>query len=218
MPDTTNTPKPEAGHRRPVPEDGIGDRIRSSREGRQWTQAVLANRTKINDPNKEGISRTVLVGYESGKTKPGARELRLLSETLQATPNWLLYGIEKPLRASLPSLEFLQGDDELENSLRIGLALCLLKPHERELIGSMLLSLAGRELGDAQLSGLMTMARMFYKEVSDALSKDFGAISVEEAIRKLSEGSASNWGNKLRFNEDGEIISGEVIYPEPNKS
>jgi transcriptional regulator with XRE-family HTH domain len=217
MPDTANSTKQESGHRKSVPEDGIGERIRSAREARQWTQAILANRTKINDLNKEGISRTVLVGYESGKTKPGARELRLLSETLHVTPNWLLYGTEKPLSASLPSLEFFQGNDELENSLRISLALCLLKPHERDLIGTMLLSLAGRELGDAQLSGLMTMARMFYKEIADSLKKDLGTNSVGEAVRVLAEGSSSNWGNKLHFNDDGEVISGEVIYPDPRK-
>ena len=84
-------------------------------------------------------------------------------------------------------------------------------------MGSMLLSLAGRELGDAQLSGLMTMARMFYGEIADKLKTDFGTNSVGEAVRALAEGSASNWGSKLRFNDDGEVISGEATYPDPPK-
>lgn len=195
----------------------MGERIKEAREKRQWTQAILSNRTKLLDPNKEGISRTVLVGYESGKYKPGARELRLLADTLHVTPNWLLYGTEKPFRASLPSVEFLQGDDDMDKALRIALALCILKPHERELIGSMMLSLAGRELGDLQLSGLMSMARIFGRQIVEGLKAEFGTSSVEEAIRIMSDGAWSNWGTGLSFNENGEITNGEPIYKEPPK-
>lgn len=193
----------------------MGERIKEAREKRQWTQAILSNRTKLLDPNKEGVSRTVLVGYESGKYKPGARELRLLADTLHVTPNWLLYGTEKPFRASLPSVEFLQGDDDIEKALRIALVLCILKPHERELIGSMMLSLAGRELGDLQLSGLMMAARMFGEEIVAKLKAEFGTSSLEEAVREMGGGSWSNWGTGLNFNADGEITSGEPIYKEP---
>lgn len=45
---------------------------------------------------KTGISPTVLYGYESGKTKPGARELTLICQALKVTPNALLFGSEKP--------------------------------------------------------------------------------------------------------------------------
>ena len=41
-----------------------------------------------------GISKAVLHGYERGRTKPGARELRLLSETLRVSPNRLLLGTD----------------------------------------------------------------------------------------------------------------------------
>jgi transcriptional regulator with XRE-family HTH domain len=215
MPDQNQAEKNEQERRRPVPEDGMGERIKEAREKRQWTQAILSNRTKLLDPNKEGVSRTVLVGYESGKYKPGARELRLLADTLHVTPNWLLYGTEKPFRASLPSVEFLQGDDDIEKALRIALVLCILKPHERELIGSMMLSLAGRELGDLQLSGLMMAARMFGEEIVAKLKAEFGTSSLEEAVREMGGGSWSNWGTGLNFNADGEITSGEPIYKEP---
>src|SRR5689334_17943064 len=43
-----------------------------------------------------GISRTVLIGYESGRTRPGAREIRLICDALNTTPNRLLYGMEEP--------------------------------------------------------------------------------------------------------------------------
>lgn len=41
-----------------------------------------------------GISKTVLHGYERGRTKPGARELRILSAALKVSPNMLLLGSE----------------------------------------------------------------------------------------------------------------------------
>lgn len=45
-----------------------------------------------------GISRSVLFGYEAGRTKPGAREIRLLCEALQVSPNKLLFGVEEPFK------------------------------------------------------------------------------------------------------------------------
>lgn len=203
--------------RKPVPEDGLGERLKLAREARDWTQSVLSARTKMADPNCEGVSRTVLVGYETGKYKPGARELRLIAEALNVTPNWLLYGTEKPFRATLPSMAFLQGDDNLEKALRISLALLTLKPHERELIGSLMLSLAGRQLGDVKLSALMSFAKMFTGEAVQGLREKFGTDSIEDIVRGLSDGAA-NWGTNLKFNDDGEIISGTPIYPEPPSS
>jgi transcriptional regulator with XRE-family HTH domain len=41
-----------------------------------------------------GISKTVLHGYERGRTKPGAREIRLLSAALKVSPNRLILGSE----------------------------------------------------------------------------------------------------------------------------
>lgn len=205
--------------RHPVPEDSLGDRIKQAREARQWTQVVLATRTRMADPNGEGVSRTVLVGYESGKYKPGARELRLLADALHVTPNWLLYGSEKPFVASLPSLEFLQGENEVEKALRIALALLVIKQHERDLIASLLFSLAGRELGDLRLGGLMTMARMMSEETVGELVKKLGTNSIEKAIEMMA-GAESNWGTTLQWDEHGdEIVSGEPIYKNPkNKS
>lgn len=39
-----------------------------------------------------GISRSVLFGYENGRTKPGAREIRLLCDALKVSPTRLIYG------------------------------------------------------------------------------------------------------------------------------
>src|ERR1051325_9148489 len=45
-----------------------------------------------------GISRTVLIGYETGRTNPGEREIKKLCDALRVTPNQLLYGTEQPFQ------------------------------------------------------------------------------------------------------------------------
>jgi len=43
-----------------------------------------------------GLSRTVLIGYEEGRTRPGEREIKKLCDALRVTPNLLIYGTEQP--------------------------------------------------------------------------------------------------------------------------
>lgn len=218
--------EPTQKPRRPVPEDEIGERIKSAREGRGWTQQVLSTRTRMADPNGEGISRTVLVGYETGKTKPGAREIRLLSDALNITPNWLLLGNSVSTRALLPSLAFVNKGNELAKAIRIGLAMMLLKKHERELMGMMLFSLAGRELGDAELSGLMDSADLVTEEILAALEADFPELAngcrtpeaLAQFVRNLGGGNESNAGNRLYGKEDeDDDWKGEWVYPPPHR-
>jgi transcriptional regulator with XRE-family HTH domain len=70
--------------------DGLALRIRQARERKNLSLSDIHKST--------GISRTSLHDYESGRTKPGARELLLLAEVLEATPNWLLCGTEEPFK------------------------------------------------------------------------------------------------------------------------
>lgn len=51
-----------------------------------------ANLSVIELSKLTGISKTVLHGYERGRTKPGAREIRLLSSALNISPNRLILG------------------------------------------------------------------------------------------------------------------------------
>ena len=71
-------------------EDGISIRLKAARELRGLSQSDLHNKT--------GLSRTVLINYEAGRHKPGARELRLLCDALEVSPNQLIYGTEEPHR------------------------------------------------------------------------------------------------------------------------
>lgn len=67
-------------------EDGIGHRIKAARESKSLSQSDVHRVT--------GISRMVLSKYEAGQNKPGTRELRLLCDALDVSPNYLIYGSE----------------------------------------------------------------------------------------------------------------------------
>ncbi|RTL53456.1 MAG: XRE family transcriptional regulator [Rhodocyclaceae bacterium] len=204
-----------------VPEDGIGDRIREAREALGMTQTGLAGRSKVIDPKGDGIARTVIVGYEAGTHKPGARELRILCETLNVTPNWLLYRKESPFETILASTQFMKNGSEVDRALRLALAVMSMKPHERDLVAGIVLSMAGRELGDARLSGLLSIAGFMSKTVADELQK-FGAApgkpspNLADLIDAASRQFSSNFGNKLRLTDDGNHSEGQWLYPDPN--
>ncbi|CAG4883711.1 protein of unknown function [Georgfuchsia toluolica] len=79
----------------PPPEEGIGQRIQEKRQEYKISVDQLAALTsKYDSAGKSGISRATIYAYESGGTKPGARELRLLCLALNVSPNWLLLGYE----------------------------------------------------------------------------------------------------------------------------
>lgn len=71
-----------------IPDDGIGMRIKSARESKKLSQVDVHKKT--------GLSRTVLINYEAGRHKPGAKELKLICDALQVSPNFLIYGTEQP--------------------------------------------------------------------------------------------------------------------------
>ena len=203
-----------------VPEDFIGDRIREAREALGLSQTALATRTKLSDKKGVGISRTVIVGYEAGTHKPGARELRILCETLGVTPNWMLYRKDAPFEVQQASMDFIRGSDEIKSAFRLALAVLVLKPHERDLVGSLVLSIAGRALGDARLSSLGVTATMFANEAKDLLSAsapgwNAAGESIEAVMQQLSREGASNFGNRLKFDEEGKPSGGEWLYPDP---
>lgn len=203
-----------------VPEDGIGDRIRSARDARGLSQTALATRTRLVDPNGKGVARTVLVGYESGNFRPGAREIRLICQALSVTPNWLVLGDE--LATNQASMETLRGRD-WTNALRLAMAISILKSHERAAFQSLVLSMAGRQLGDMKLSGLLyigtAVARDSMPQLQKWMGEDCEGKSLEELVNGMaSDGFTTNWGNKLLLDEDeGDVIGGEWLYPDPGK-
>lgn len=202
----------------PTPEDGIGDRIRSAREGRGLSQTALAARTKMVDQAGKGVARTVLVGYESGNFRPGAREIRLLCQALSVTPNWLVMGDE--MASDQASLELVRQRD-WRSAVRLAMAISILKTHERTAFQSLVLSLAGRQLGDMGLSSLLMTAAMVANATEPELRKYFGEAvdgTLEDLVLSCAEGLSTNVGNKLLLDEEeGDVIGGEWLYPDPGK-
>lgn len=218
---------PSEGASTEVPEDGIGSRLRAVREARGWSQTDVAHMTKELDPHRKGVSRTVIVGYEAGNFKPGAREIRLLCETLTVTPNWLIYGSDFAGGTEQASMEAARKNG-LFAAMRLALAIAVLKPHERSAFQSLVLSMAGRELGDRKLSNLFILAAGLAIPGVDKLQEHLGMDpqelmdkSISEVIEALVEkpiAHNSPWGNKLDFGEDGKGPgTGEWLYPEPKK-
>lgn len=211
-----------------VPEDGIGGRIRATREARGLSQTDVSNMSKELDPARKGVSRTVLVGYEAGQFRPGAREIRILCETLNVTPNWLIYGDDDFAGGTAQtSMEALRKNG-LFAAMRLALAISVMRPHERNALQSLALSMAGRELGDRKLSILFFLAAGITAPGFEALAKEL-EMSPEElmaldigAVVKLMLVKANNsnvrWGNKLDFGPDGMgPATGEWLYPEPKE-
>lgn len=221
VPHSDSGANPEQSTLRGIPEDMIGERIKEAREALGMTQVGLAGRSKVVDRQGVGISRTVIVGYEAGTHKPGAREIRILCETLGVTPNWLLYRKEAPFETIQTSMVFMRGNDEIVLAIRLAFAALLLQPHERDLIASLVLSLGGRELGDARLSGLLTVASLIATEVKKELvtwspDGDSKPEDMREFVKFLADQMTTNWGNKIRLDENGEVIGGEWLYRDPS--
>jgi transcriptional regulator with XRE-family HTH domain len=220
--------KPPNEKHHDVPEDGVGSRLRAAREARGISQTALAEHSKSVDPDRKGVSRTVIVGYEAGQFKPGAREIRILCEALLVTPNWLIYGSDFAGGTEQASMEAVRKNG-LFAAMRLALAIAVLKPHERNAFSSLVLSMAGRELGDHKLSVLFLLAGKIAEPGASALVEgmDIPAerlidMSVSEVLHeildKFGPGTHAAYGNKLAFPESGDgPIAGDWLYPEPKK-
>lgn len=202
----------------------IGRRIREARDAKGLTQQHVSIRSRQCDPEEKGISRTALIGYEAGTSRPGTRELRLICETLHVTPSYLIYGSEHPFQASHAALEGLRSKRRsLVQALQVAFVIMALKDHERDALLSVALSIGGHHLGDERLSGLRAMAGLLAPDVfeavreymSDFSTEDFDRLTLSEIAQHLSRGLAMNLGTRFRFSEDGEIVGGEQTYPDP---
>lgn len=99
-PRVVSTKPHQSGRINRPPEDRLGLRIKESRESKRMTQGELAQLTTSLDSDDVGVSRAVISMYESGKNRPSPKELRLLCEALQITPNYLIYGDEEPFHTT----------------------------------------------------------------------------------------------------------------------
>lgn len=80
----------------PLPEKGIGGRIKEARLRKEndLTIEALSRLCKIVDPAGQGIAQPTIVRYEKTEVLPGARELRVLCAALNVSADWLILGKE----------------------------------------------------------------------------------------------------------------------------
>ena len=75
------------------PESALGQRLKAARIHYGLSVDALSRVTKAVDQfESRGVSATAMLRYEAGETLPGARELRLLCESLRVTADWFVLG------------------------------------------------------------------------------------------------------------------------------
>lgn len=110
-----------------------------------------------------GISRSVLFGYENGRTKPGAKEIRLLCDALKVSPNRLIYGSDESQFKDEPSLIYEIGLDK-SNTGEIGLATLMRMLNKEEhlalltLTRSILVARHGKQVLDQAVSVILSIS------------------------------------------------------------
>lgn len=174
-----------------APEDQIGSRIAEKRLSKNLTHDGLAKLTKLfDDPSnsKSGISRTTIRGYEVGLYKPGTRELRLLSQALEVSPSWLIFGGPEQLTSLSTSIDQGQRLEQTEIQ-KFLVALHLLRaldPAERDLLYNMLHGLAKLKVGEAEYRAAVITHQEFGGLISDLWNdlKD-GAQPDQERLQEI---------------------------------
>ena len=150
-----------------APEDFIGQRIQDLRISKNLNHDGLSRITKFIDKIEgKGINRTTIRGYEVGMYKPGARELRLLSEALEVSPSWLLLGTGDAAPVN-PDIKYLAANrqNELEKLIRVVFLLPSIDKKSRDTIYDLVITMARMSLGEekfrAEDAMLREMASMF---------------------------------------------------------
>jgi transcriptional regulator with XRE-family HTH domain len=115
--------------------------------GREIDRALKSAGMSVTNLHKTtGISRTVLQGYLSGRFKPGARELKLLSEALDLSPNRMLFGREN-LQDRTAIDDFLGDGDQAEAAMKVALIFGMLTFEERRSFLALLMSILEPRMG-----------------------------------------------------------------------
>lgn len=139
----------------------IGGRISEARKNAGFDTIASVHKATVQvDNDEQGISQPVLKGYEDGKFKPGARELRILSLALSVSPNWLLFGAEEAPKAfageqpssRISALTSISTDEQ--RLVLISLFLMQLQKTEREALFTLLEAMLKARLGKNQFEML----------------------------------------------------------------
>lgn len=173
--------------------DIVAIELRRAREAKGISHSELHRQT--------GISRPVLFGYETGRTKPGAKELRLLSEALGVTPNRLLFGTDEPFKpqTGIRSLVKLRNspvsmmvgmmlfpvafgvldDDQVESLLTILSSMVESRDKETHKKITIIIDLINEEMGDCSPESMSA----FFKRAQEPSFKTAWAKKVQEQLK-----------------------------------
>lgn len=126
-----------------------------------------------------GLSVSAIKAYEVGRNLPGARELRALCQTLQVSPNRLLFGTELPFEKRSVANLLVDGEPEDEHVARARstFLLSLLAQDEREAVLTLARSIAIARHGVEKVKEALAAAdllagigREFAQQSRDALN------------------------------------------------
>lgn len=134
-----------------------------------------------------GISRTVLIGYEAGRTKPGAKEIRLLCDALKVTPNRLIYGSEElHLGDQFGLLLDNINPDDRSASIKLGALMLMLSKEERSALLTLARSILVERHGKQTLETFSAVTLSIY-DVSDAMEggEEWSIEELEEFKRTI---------------------------------
>lgn len=87
-------PRPKLAEPGQPPESGFGARVQLARLHYGLRVEALSRLTKLYDEAEgRGVSGAAISRYEANEALPGAREIRLISQALGASTDWLLFGV-----------------------------------------------------------------------------------------------------------------------------
>lgn len=148
------------------PEDSLGERVLLLRTQKSLSHEGLSVLAKLADPSGVGISRTTIRGYELGNFKPGARELRILSNALQVSPSWLLLGDPQSQNKSVADEK--NDGPSYGESVQIMAAFSALPAQEREALKTLAFSLLKYKIGEVDFRKTMGFSGDMGNIISEA--------------------------------------------------
>lgn len=147
-----------------APEDQIGARIAQKRLAKGLNHDGLSKLTKLFDVQmKNGISRTTIRGYEVGLYKPGTREIRLLCEALEVSPNWLIFGGVDEADVAVDSHKTIASPatNELQKFIVALFLLHNIEAADRDVVYNVLHSLARLKMGENEYrAGILPISEL----------------------------------------------------------
>ncbi len=136
---------------------------------------------------RSGVSRNTLMGYESGRNKPGVRELKSICEVLQVTPNRVIFGSEEPFKQKSALEELGLSDEDLESAM-FPVMLNMLARDERQAVLTLIHNLLEARHGDDYKTaiGALKAAMSAIKDAAEPVSSALMGALDEEAMQKLN--------------------------------